>query len=616
MGSFFSEATIAQVQAASDIVEVIGAVVPLKRAGANFVGLCPFHKEKRPSFNVSPQKQAFYCFGCHKGGTVLTFVQFYENLNFPEAVRRLAERAHIVLETEDNPGARGERSIRERLFELHDVVAKRWQQSLLNDAGGQPARDYLEKRRVPAEAIKLFGLGYAPDSWDDTINFGRSKGFDPELLEKGGLATRKEGGNLYDRFRGRLMFPICDEQGRVIGFSGRVLDPEAKSAKYVNSPETPLFTKGKVIYGLDKAKRALLEKEYAVICEGQLDLIACHMAGIQNVVAPQGTALTADHIRILRRYVNEVVLCFDADAAGQNATIRSLDELIASNMAIRVARVPAPHDPDSFIKEKGGDAFSKIIEEAPGFFDFYLNQLCVANDVGTDRGKLAVLNSMAEAVLKTGNSVLIETYAQQTALKLLVPPEAVRPHFKLSSRNAPSRAPADRFEEEDVLQESVARPSPSELWLLKFVFHDEQQLEWVAAHLNPEWIVHPGVREIILQRLRSHLEGTWNGSAGFIETVHDESGKALLAEMLCDPRPLKRTEENIKGGGTSTCGLVERIRNAFLDRQIALKTAQASVPGLTDQERTQLLSESLLLKRSRREPLKPIINQMDDVADA
>jgi DNA primase len=615
MGSFFSEATIAQVQAANDIVEVIGAVVPLKRSGTNFMGLCPFHKEKRPSFNVSPQKQAFYCFGCHKGGTVFTFLQQYENLNFPEAVRRLAERAHIILETEDQPGARAERSIKDRLFEIHDLIAKRWQQSLQNDAAGQPARDYLEKRQVSPEAVKLFGLGYAPDLWDDTLNFGRSKGFDPELLEKAGLVTRKEGGNFYDRFRGRLMFPIADEQGRIIGFSGRVLDPEAKTAKYVNSPETPLFTKGKIIFGLDKAKRALLEMEFAVICEGQLDLIACHMAGVQNVVAPQGTALTADHIRILRRYVNEVVLCFDADAAGQNATIRSLDELIASGMAVRVARIPAPHDPDSFIKEHGGEAFSKIVEQAPGFFDFYLDQLCQTNDVNTDRGRMEVLNSMAEAVLKTGNSVLLETYAQRTALKLVVSPEAVRPHFKLNSRNTPSRRPVEELVDESLPEETAVRPNPSELWLLKFVFHDEHQLEWIAAHLDADWLAHAGVREIISRRLHAHRDRTWNGIGGFVETIQDPGAKALLAEVLCDPRPLKRTEENIKGGGTSTSGVIERIRNAFLDKQIAHKTAQASVPGLTDAERGDVLSESLLLKRQRREPLKPITG-MDEEADA
>ena len=196
-------------------------------------------------------------------------------------------------------------------------------------------------------------------------------------MEQAGLIVRKEGGDhYYDRFRGRLIFPICDEQGRVIGFSGRMLSGDEKTAKYVNSPETPIFTKGKVMFGLDKSKRALLDTHRAIICEGQLDLIACFMAGVQNVVAPQGTALTADHARILKRYVDEVVLCFDSDNAGQNAAVRSLDSLLASGLAIRVATVPAPHDPDSFIKEFGGAAFAQLIEKARDFFDYYLDRLC------------------------------------------------------------------------------------------------------------------------------------------------------------------------------------------------------------------------------------------------
>src|ERR1700748_462592 len=214
------------------------------------------------------------------------------------------------------------------------------------------------------------------------------------------------------------MFPICDEQGRVIGFSGRVLDADVKTAKYVNSPETPIFTKGKVFFGLDKSKRALLDEDCAIVCEGQLDLIACFMAGAQNIVAPQGTALTADHARILKRYADEAVLCFDSDNAGQNAAVRSLDSLLASGLAIRVAVVPAPHDPDSFIKEFGGEAFKQLIEKAEGFFDYYLNRLCATNDLTTDKGRLEVLRAMAEAVHKTGNLVLVDKYAQKTALRL------------------------------------------------------------------------------------------------------------------------------------------------------------------------------------------------------
>src|SRR5258706_584887 len=407
MAGLFSSATREQIRAASDIVDVIGSYLPLKRAGANFSALCPFHKEKTPSFSVNPHKQIFYCFGCHKGGDVFTFVKEYESIDFPEAVRRLAERAKIPLEHEQ-AGGEPTRHLKESLLQIHEQITQRWQNALANEAGGQIARDYLDRRGVSAEAVKLFRLGYAPDLWDDTVNWAKSKGHEHDLVEKAGLILRKEGGaNYYGRFRGRLMFPICDEQGRVIGFSGRIRSDE-KTAKYVNSPETPIFTKSKVFFGLDKSKRALLDAEYAIVCEGQLDLIACFMAGVENIVAPQGTAFTADHARILKRYVEEVVLCFDSDDAGQNAAVRSLDSLLASGLAVRVAVVPAPHDPDSFIKANGGEAFRKLIESAAGFFDYHLKRLCATNDIATDKGRLAVLHDMSEAVHKTGNGVLID----------------------------------------------------------------------------------------------------------------------------------------------------------------------------------------------------------------
>src|SRR5215831_581576 len=362
MAGFFSQTTLEQVRAASDIVDVIGSYLPLKRAGANFVALCPFHREKTPSFNVNPHLQIFHCFGCHKGGDVFAFVKEYESVDFPEAVRRLAERARIPLEYEAGSGDQAARGLKESLLDLHEQITQRWQKALATEAGGQIARDYLARRGVSSEAIELFRLGYAPDLWDDTVNWSKGKSYEATLVEKAGLILRKEGSeHYYDRFRGRLMFPICDEQGRVIGFSGRVLSGDEKTAKYVNSPETQIFTKSKVFFGLDKSKRALLDAGFAVVCEGQLDLIACFIAGVQNIVAPQGTAFTGDHARILKRYVNEVVLCFDSDNAGQNAAVRALDSLLASGLAVKVATVPAPHDPDSFIKANGGEAFKKLI---------------------------------------------------------------------------------------------------------------------------------------------------------------------------------------------------------------------------------------------------------------
>src|SRR6202142_3560957 len=396
MAGTLSPATRERIRAASDIVDIIGSYLPLKKAGANFVALCPFHKEKSPSFNVNPHRQVFHCFGCHKGGDVFTFVKEYENIGFMDAVRRLAERAKIPIEFDQTPGEQQSRHLKDQLLEIHEQITQRWQNALLNEAGGHLARDYLAKRGVSADAVKLFRLGAAPDAWDDTVNWAKSKDYDLPLVEKAGLILRKEGSeHYYDRFRGRLIFPICDEQGRIIGFSGRILSGDEKTAKYVNSPETPIFTKSRVFFGLDKSKRALLDAGFVIVCEGQLDLIACFMGGVQNVVAPQGTAFTDQHARILKRYVNEVVLCFDSDNAGQNAIVRSLDHLLASGLAVRVAVVPAPHDPASFIKANGGEAFKKLVEGAEGFFDYYLNRLCATNEINSDKGRLAVLRLMA-----------------------------------------------------------------------------------------------------------------------------------------------------------------------------------------------------------------------------
>src|SRR6267378_506415 len=456
MAGLFSEATRERIRAASDIVDVVGSYLPLKRAGANFVALCPFHKEKTPSFNVNPHLQIFRCFGCGKGGDVFKFVMEYESIDFPEAVKRLAERAKIPLEYENNPVEQQTRHLKEHLLQIHEQITQRWQNALNNEASGQIARDYLAKRGVSNEAMTLFRLGYAPEQWDDTVNWAKSKDHELPMVEKAGLILKREQSEgYYDRFRGRLIFPICDEQGRVIGFSGRILTGDEKVAKYVNSPETPIFTKSKVFFGLDKTKRALLEAECAIVCEGQLDLIACFMAGVENIVAPQGTAFTADHARILKRYVDEVVLCFDSDNAGQDAAVRALDHLLASGLAIRVATVPTPHDPDSFIKESGGDAFRQLIERAEGFFDFYLNHLCATNEVTTDKGRLAVLREMAEAVHKTNNGVLIDKYAQKTALRLGVQPDAVRSEFKKAPK---SRASSPEPEAEDEAKPEAIPP--------------------------------------------------------------------------------------------------------------------------------------------------------------
>jgi DNA primase len=594
MAGLISETTREQIRAASDIVDVIGGYLPLKHAGANFITLCPFHKEKTPSFNVNPHKQIFHCFGCHKGGDVFTFVQEYENISFAEVLRRLADRAGIPLEFDRDPDHQKTRHLKETLLQIHEQITQRWQRLLTNDAAGQIAREYLAKRGVSDEAVKLFRLGYAPDSWDDTVNWAKSKGYEPPVVEQAGLIIRKEGeSRYYDRFRGRLMFPICDEQGRVIAFSGRILTGDEKSAKYVNSPETALFTKGKIIFGLDKSKRALLDAGCAIICEGQLDLIACFMAGVQNVVAPQGTALTAEHTRILKRSVEEVVLCFDSDTAGQNAAIRALDDLLASNLAVRVATIPTPHDPDSFIKANGAPAFNKLIEQAEGFFDFYLNRLCSTNDVSTDKGQSAVLNDMAEAVHKTNNLVLVDKYAQKTALRLAVSPDAVRAEFKKAHRHKAAQPPAQR--ESEAATQDAPRPSTHEFWLMKLLLIDDEPVDWAVARLDLNWIRHPTVRQVLTLRFAAHASGGWRGVATMLSELEHASARSLVTEALSEQR-------EIPNRGQQLADVILRLRNQSIDQQLMALTQRSSTSGLSASEQQHILR----LRQAKREPLGPL----------
>jgi len=612
MPGFFSPTTLEQIRAASDIVDVIGSALPLKRAGANFVALCPFHKEKSPSFNVSPNRQIFHCFGCQKGGDVFAFVKEYENLTFPEAVKRLADRAKIPLESEQGAGEQISRHLKDQLLQIHEQIAQRWHQCLLNEAAGQPAREYLDRRGVGTDAIRLFRLGAAPELWDDTVNWAVGKHHELEVVEKAGLVIRKSEGpdvpsgapefraqtrNFYDRFRGRLMFPICDEQGRVIGFSGRILSADAKAAKYVNSPETPIFTKSKVFFGLDKSKRAILDAGRAIVCEGQLDLIACFMAGVQNIVAPQGTALTDQHARILKRYVDEVVLCFDSDAAGQNAAVRSQDHLLACGLAVRVAVVPAPHDPDSFIKEHGGQAFANLIQAAGGFFDYYLNRLCVINDAGSDKGRLAILRSMAEAVHKSGNMVLVDKYAQKTALRLGVSPESVRSEFKKAAPGRPAQAHAAPHEPVQVEVPSVP-PNLQESWLLKLIFRHEEFAGWCVSRLDPEWIAHAQVRQLVARRLEMQREESWTSLGSFLEECDSSEMRNLVTAAVAEDRPLKNPAQQFADVATW-------LRNQHLDRQIQALIHRANQSGIGDDERDALLRRQPEIRQLKRQPIPP-----------
>ncbi len=585
MAALLSNSVKEQIKNANDIVDVISSYLgPLKKAGTNWKTLCPFHKEKTPSFNVNPIKQIFHCFGCQKGGDVLGFVKDYENVTFMEAVQRLAERAHIPLEFENDPQAGQRRHLKDELLKIHEQIARRWHDVLVTGAQGQVARDYLEKRGFDETAIKLFRLGFAPSEWDDTVNWATSKGHDLGTVESGGLIIKRDNTEgYYDRFRGRLMFPISDAQGQVIGFSGRILTGDEKTAKYVNSPETPLFFKSKVLYGLHKSRRALAERGHALVCEGQLDLIRCFTSGIENVVAPQGTALTADHGQILKRYTDEVVLCFDSDTAGKNAAIRSMESLAPSGLAVRVLTIPAPHDPDSFIRETGSEALQHLIEKAPEFFEFYLNDLCQSNDPQTDKGRKAIIREMKAMLQKTADEVATDVWTRKTANRLGVSETAIRTEF---GKRKPVWQPVSETgpNAEDEAGDSAPSITDKDKDLLRLFFAADWTLLDPSDWLNADLLENAIVREIILTHATALTKDEWDGGSPLLDRLESSHARNILTELLSDQREQKDVDAKLKDALTG-------LQGQHIDRKLAQIGGRIKQPGATEEEKLILLKE-------------------------
>jgi DNA primase len=582
------EPVLEQIRQNNDVVEVIGSYFPLKRAGANFRALCPFHKEKTPSFNVNPQKQIWHCFGCGTGGDVFTFVMKYENLDFVAAVRRLAERAGIKLEYEERAGEPG-RDVKESLLKLHDLAANFFHHNLMKERSASIAREYLKKRQITAEVAKKWRLGYSPDAWDGLIQHAAGKKFSAELLEVAGLALRRESGDgFYDRFRGRLMFSICDEQGRTVGFSGRILTDEKDQPKYVNSPETPIFQKGRILFALDKAKRAIIEETFAIVCEGQIDTISCHEAGIENVVAPQGTALTEQHARILKRYAEEVVLMFDADAAGQNAIVRSAEPLWDAGIVIRVAVLPQGHDPDSFVKAFGAEKLKELIANAPSFFAYLLDRLCHQHDPRSERGKLQIGRQMAEWLARIPAPILLATYAQHTAKRLDISEDALRREVaKLTGNRRDRRSATESDTENDEAADiGAGRPRglPEEEMLLQAMLANQPVIELVAGALDVTWLSNSVAGETIQQVVKLHDAGRWDGPNSLLREGERGESEQLISELLLSRRTIKNPEREVPN-----CLML--LQRRWLEKQVHDNRRQQQSTGLPPDKMATLLKQ-------------------------
>ena len=424
MSGFIPEDKIADIRNTADIVDIISEAVILKKAGKNYLGLCPFHQEKTPSFTVSPDKQIFHCFGCNEGGNVFSFLMKHQGMTFPEAVRTLARRYGISLPREErSPEQKKAEAERQRLLTVNTLAAEYFHQRLLNGSGGAPARAYFAKRGLTRDIIERFKLGYAPAGWDNLLNHLQKKSISPRVVEQAGLIVRKQAGGYYDRFRNRIMFPITDVAGRVIAFGGRVLDDALP--KYLNSPETPLYNKGRTLYGLESARQKCRESETVYITEGYMDFLAVYRHGIHNVVATLGTSMTVEHVRLLKGYVTKAVMVFDSDEAGAKAARRGI-ELFNSEKGIKafILSLPEGHDPDSYLMQNGPEQFLSLATKAREAMLFLIDEAVKKYGLSVD-GKLRVVSEMEAVVAAVDDELARSLYIKELAERVQIDERAV-----------------------------------------------------------------------------------------------------------------------------------------------------------------------------------------------
>ena len=424
----FSEAFLDELAARNDIVDVVSSYVELKRKGANYFGLCPFHSEKTPSFSVAPDKQMYHCFGCKKGGGVFNFIMEIENLTFPEAVEFLARRAGMPLPQEGEMQNDGDR-LRRRVLELNRTAA-RWFYDQLQQPQGAAVQAYLDKRQIRRSVAVRFGMGASLDQWDALLRAMSEKGFTKKELMAAGLAVAGRGGRIYDKFRNRLMLPVIDVRGDVVGFGSRVIDNS--EPKYMNTTDTPTYSKRRVLYGLNLAKKT--KRPNIILCEGNLDVVTLHQAGFDNAVASMGTALTVEQTRLLSRFTKELVLCYDNDNAGKIATERALQILQNSEFTVRVLQLPrrlvdgeyVKQDADDFIKFQGPDAFERLLSGSENGIEFRMAQVAGKYDLADDQARVAYCEEVSDLLAGLSNPVEQEIYTTRAAETAKITPEAMK----------------------------------------------------------------------------------------------------------------------------------------------------------------------------------------------
>ncbi len=557
-----------RVKQQADIVRVIGEYVRLKKSGQNFTGLCPFHSEKTPSFAVHPVKQIYHCFGCGAGGDVFKFVMEMDKSDFPEAVRTVADKCGIAVPRgrERSPEERREQSQRTSLVEMHREAGAFFARHLMNTPEGKMARAYLLDRGLDDEAIARFGLGYAPSAGDALLRHLKSK-YPEKLIEASGLIGRDPSGRMYDRFRRRVMFPIANEGGKLIAFGGRALGDDMP--KYLNSPETPIYTKSTVLYNFDRAKEPIRKADAVILVEGYMDTIAVARAGVGNVVASCGTSLTEMQVKLLTRFTRRVIVNYDPDTAGQAATERSLAILLEQNCEIRVLALPGGKDPDTFIRSEGAEAYTKLLATAPSYLDYLIGRARMLGIV-TAEEKLRAVNFLLPYVQRIPHGLLRSEWASRIAGELHVDEPVLREALR--------RAAAERRSEVKTQPALVGRPGkPAERRLVQMLLEAADIRERLAEEIRAgELLRGLETEKIIVALLQANGADSQENLAAVAQQLDDRDRRMLYEIAFEGSTPADWNE-------AESCLRVLRRRKAEEELAVVQREIEAQKAGSNDE---------------------------------
>ena len=580
------DTVIDEIQTRADIVELIGRYVPLKRAGRHFKANCPFHKEKTPSFMVNTDKQIFHCFGCGAGGNIFSFLIQHDRLTFPEAVRQLADHVGVTLpERESDVNAKSQ----EQLAALMEHVCRFFERTLLAPEQGKAARTYVRQRGVSEPTQKVFRLGFAPSGWDHLLKAAQKTGVTPEQLEAAGLAIQgKSGSGHYDRFRHRLIFPILDVRGRVVGFGGRSLD--GHEPKYLNSPETVIYSKGRQLFGLAQAKDAILKTKTAIIVEGYFDCVVLAGAGVAHVVSPLGTALTVDQARLLKRYAENVILAFDPDAAGEMAALRGIDLLVEAGLHVHVAQLPTGVDPDECLRSCGREKFEQLLAASVNIFDFLVDSALRRYPRQDTEQKVQAAQFILPTIAKVPNAILRSEYVRLLAERLHLDEGAVakelakaqpRP-FALDPRTKTGLGTDSGSAQTPVLRVPVDGP---ERLLTALVLDEPLRWKQAQGQVSFDDISDPLLRRILEIVDELDAAGKPATPAQVVSRLSEPGEGALVTELVAGAQSVVSKEQAFE-----EC--VRRVRTKSRERMLEQLRQQihAAQTAGTDTEVRQLLT--------------------------